>query len=276
MPKHFAQDAPKPKKKKGAKAALLLVMVVLIGVLGFSVYKFLSEYIPQQQEQNRFSELRDLIGEDEYEDATEDDSDPSQPTTTPKVKKSKYEKLFGMNEDMRGWLKVDGTQIDYPVMKNDLEDGEYYLHRDFDGYYSFAGCLFIGKNCDYDSDIFIIYGHNMLNGSMFGALHNFSDWDFAKKHKDIEFDTKNERRVYRVFGAFWSKAFYEDEPGFRYYEAVGDYDEYSYNNILWSFENMMAVRLDYEPKYPDQIMLLSTCSYNEANGRFVVAAYRIK
>lgn len=273
MPKHAAPEAPK--KKKGIRIALILFMVVLIGVLGFSVYKFLSEYIPQQREQNRFAELRDLIEEDEYEDPSDPSSDPSE-SGTPKVKTSKYKKLFAMNEDMRGWIKVNGTQIDYPVMKSDLEDGEYYLHRDFDGDYSFAGCLFIGKYCDYDSDIFIIYGHNMLNGSMFGELHDFSDEDFAKKHMDIQFDTKNERRVYRVFGAFWSKAFYEDEPGFKYYEAVGNYDEDSYNNILWSFESMMAMRLDYEPKYPDQIMLMSTCSYNEANGRFVVAAYRIK
>lgn len=273
------------KNKRSMKSKITLgVIVVLIGVLGFSLYQFLSVYIPQQREQRRFDELRDLIGEDEYEPApigTEgsDSTDPSAnaipdaPSPTV-VKTSKYEHLFGMYEDMVGWLKVEGTAIDYPVMKTDREGGEYYLHRDVDGDYSFSGCLFIGDNCDADSDIFIIYGHNMNNGSMFGGLTDFGDSDYAYDHRDIRFDTLYDRRVYRVFAAFNASTYSEDEVAFKYYESVGKFDEAAYNDVLEQYRALSWVWLDEAPAYPAQIMLLSTC-YTDKE-RFVVAAYRIQ
>ena len=263
MPKHAAA-----KKKRSVKAyVFMLIIILLVGVLCFSTYKFFSEYIPQAREQERFGELRGLIGDD---DASSD--------ADGKLKSSKYEKLFGMNEDMRGWLKIDGTEIDYPVMKNDLEDGEYYLHRDFDGNSSFAGCLFFGINCDEDSDISIIYGHNMNNGSMFGKLTSYADKAYAEEHRYISLDTKDESRVYKVFASFSAKAYAEDDTSgdFKYYENVGDISEEQYSYILDRYKEMSDVWMDDVPEYPEKILLLSTCSYHTDNGRFVVAAYRVK
>ena len=274
------KHAEKMNKRSVKSKVLLLIIFMLIGVLGFSVYQFLSEYIPQQREQQHFSDLRDLIGEDVYEDVGDDVSDPSAPgastgDTVKVLKQSKYDQLFGRYDDMCGWIRIDDTPIDYPVMKSDLEDGEYYLHRDVDGDYSFAGCLFIGNNCNDDSDIFIVYGHNMNNGSMFGTLTDFGYADFVRTHRDIYYDTKDERRVYRIFASFEAMTYNaDDKTSFKYYANVGDLDSQTYYDTLNQYRSLSWVWMDEAPEYPKQIMLLSTC-YTDKE-RFVVAAYRVK
>ena len=251
---------------------LIVAMVVLVGALGFSLWQFLSVYIPQQKEQERFAELRELI----EEPATEQEAptDASGETTAPKG--PSYSKLFALNPDMRGWLRIPDTAVDYPVMKNDSERGEYYIHRDFDGNYSFAGCLFIGLNCDEDSDIFVIYGHNMNNGSMFGDLDRYSSSDYARDHRDIYFDTADESRVYRVFSVFRTQVYDKDSTAFKYYESIGDFAEEEYNDVAEQLGYLSMTDTGETPEYPAQIMLLSTCAYHTDEGRFVVAAYRIK
>ena len=117
----------------------------------------------------------------------------------------------------------------------------------------------------------------MNNGSMFGSLAEYSDVNYAKAHRDITFDTKNERRIYRVFTAFQGEIYPKEaayDSYFKYYESIGDYDEEGYNNVLDHYRGMAYYWMDDAPKYPDQIMILSTCYYD--NVRFVVAAYRIK
>lgn len=274
-----------PVKKKNIKSKIvLLVIFILIGVIGFAAYKFLSESIQLNHEKEQFDSLRDLIVEDDpQEEATDPDPDSTSPDGTSAgaavkaVRNRNYDKLFAMNEDMRGWMWIDDSAIDYPVMKNDLENGEYYLHRDFYGDYSYAGSLFIGRGCDYDSNIFIVYGHNMNNGSMFGTLMEYSDYSYAMSHRDIHLDTKTEHRVYRVFAAFDGEI-YPDSPKydgyFKYYENIGDFGEDYYYSILNTYRGMSYYWTDDAPSYPDQIMLMSTCYYD--NVRFVVAAYRVK
>ena len=84
----------------------------------------------------------------------------------------KYAKLHTENEDMVGWLEIPGTSINYPVMQE--AGNEYYLHHDFYGEEDRHGCLFVKDIADVDTpgDCFIIYGHNMKDGTMFGDLEN--------------------------------------------------------------------------------------------------------
>ena len=272
------------KNRRVRSRILLVVILLLVGVLGFSLYQFLSVYIPQQKEQQHFAELRELISEDVYEYVYED-PDPDDTGATPDspdekkepkkvLKKSKYEELFKRYGDMCGWLRIDDTPVDYPVMKSDREEGEYYLHRDVDGDYSFAGCLFCGVNCDPSSDIFIVYGHNMNNGSMFGCLTDYGSESFVRSHRDIHFDTKDERRVYRVFAAFQATAYSKDDKVYKYYDHVGTMDEDAYRTAVDYYRSLAYVWTGDPPAYPTQILLLSTC-YTDKE-RFVVAAYRIE
>lgn len=262
MPKHAAQQ----NNRKAKLIVVLSILLILIGVMGFAAYQFISESVQLRKEQEKFGDLRELIGDDVYDEGSDGT-----------ISKSKYDALLTRNSDFQGWLKVNGTAIDYPVMQNCLENGEYYLHRDFDGDYSFAGCLFIGQSCDVNSDVFIIYGHNMKNGSMFACLTDYADYDYARKHIYITFDTVDERRTYRVFAAFAATIYpvgEEYDEYFRYYRSVGQIGLSEYQYVLDQYYSMADVWMDQAPQYPDQIMLMSTCFGDRE--RYVVAAYRIK
>ena len=272
----------KKKKYRLIYLSILLLAIILIGVLVFSLYHLYTEYLPQQKEIQRFSELSEIAHGGDT-DATDDtDSDPEQQNTIEttstgaKVPHYTLEQLFSMNSDMAGWLTIPDTVVDYPVMYTP-DDVERYLHMDFDGYYSFSGCLFIGDNCDVDSDAFVIYGHNMNNGSMFGSIDYYTSYEYWLSHPDVILKTKDETRLYKIFAAFATKVYDADDDAddFRYYDAVGKRTEQQYNADVKDILALSCIDCGVKPDYPAQIVYLSTCAYHEENGRFVLAAYRI-
>lgn len=243
------------KGNKLKKAAFVSLVIICIAVLVVSLYQGLVIYIPQKQEQHRFTELRQLVDSGEEYDG------------------SKYDEIAKMNSDFKGWLKIEDTKIDYPVVKPSEEEPEYYLHRDFDKNYSFSGTPFIGAGADENSDSFIIYAHNMKTDTMFGKLDDYADSQWATAHKDIVFETQSERRVYRVFAVFQTKVGAADE--FKYYEKVGELSDGEYNALVDEIKGVSKTDIGESPDEKAQILMLSTCSYHTQNGRFVVAAYRI-
>ena len=265
------------------KIILVLLAVICAAVLVYSLYQGLIIYIPQKQEQHRFSELQQIAEQENREE--KDRTEPSQGDNgRPQNESSStsageagqqlhFDDIAKINSDFRGWLRIDDTIIDYPVVKSPESDPEYYLHRDFDKNYSFSGTPFIGAGADENSDAFVIYAHKMNNGSMFGTLDDYSHTDWAKQHADIEFDTPDEHRVYRVFAAVQTQVGGEDE--FKYYEKTGKLSDKEYNAFVKELRDISVIDIDDCPTNKKQILMLSTCSYHTENGRFVVAAYRI-
>lgn len=186
----------------------------------------------------------------------------------------KYQELSSMNPDFAGWLKIDGTMVDYPVMYTP-EDIQYYIRRDFYGKDSVSGTPFIGDSCDADSPSVIIYGHNMKNGSMFGSLDRYAEKSYWEEHKELQFDTPEEVRRYEVFAAFRTRLLNDGEEGFRYYEYVGNLGKEAFDDFVREAAAASAYDTGIVPEYGDQLVILSTCSYHTANGRFVVAARRL-
>lgn len=266
------------KNKRVRSLILILSIIILAGVLAFSLYQALAIYIPQKREQDRFSELRELVRKNPADQPTDSEGNPAK-TDENGEGRIDLVTLTVYNDEAVAWLKVNDTQIDYPVMKSPDDDPEYYLHRDFDRSYSFSGCLFVGQHCTTESDVFVIYGHNMNNGSMFGELDYYSDPNFASAHQDMMLDTMTEHRIYRVFAAFSTQVYDEDDEDYddvyKYYNSVGDFDEAGYHSVVNSIQSLSQIDIGNQPQYPAQIMLLSTCAYHTEEGRFVVAAYRI-
>ena len=268
------------------KRSLIFVIpaVLLVGLLCYAVINALCIYIPQENAQKSFRDLKESVRIAEDDDAGEG-KEASSAADTPRTDDAdrqnsidhyQFEKLDSVNHDYVGWLTVDDTLIDYPVMKSSEEDPEYYLYRDFYGNDSVSGCLFIGEGCNSDSKSFVIYGHNMNNESMFGALDEYYDYDYAQKHQDIHFYVNGEDRSYRVFAAFQTKVYQDRDDVFKYYEAVGDLSREEYESTVETVRSLSEPKLPDAPKYPAQLMFLSTCSYHTDDGRFVTAAYRIK
>ena len=139
------------------------------------------------------------------------------PIQTP-VMLSEYAVLYEENPDIIGWLSIEGTNIDYPVMQTP-EDEQYYLYRDFYGEENRNGSLIMdtdstvgvgSKEQEYiggtsPSTNLIIHGHTMKSGLMFGKLSLYEDEVYGKEHNIICFDSLYEKREYELIAVFRSR-----------------------------------------------------------------------
>ena len=191
------------------------------------------------------------------------------------VQKS-FASLYRKNQDFIGWLSIEDTNIDYPVMQTP-EDEEYYIHRDFYGAYSSAGTLFVDldSNVQKPSDNIIIYGHNMKTGKMFHDLLKYENEAFYKNHKYIQFDTIYGNGTYEVIAAFRTHILAEGEEGFRYYQFFNMEDETVFNQYVSGCKALTGYTIETGASYGDSLLTLSTCAYHTDNGRFVVVAKKI-
>ncbi|NLF79752.1 MAG: class B sortase [Clostridia bacterium] len=187
-----------------------------------------------------------------------------------------YAALYAENSDLVGWLKLDGTKIDYPVLQN-KQDPEYYLHRGFDKNYLYAGALFLDAKNDIllPSANFLIYGHNMKNGSYFGQLPKYLDRAFFDQQPIFQFDTIYETGDYEVIAVVLTKIYNQDEDAFKYYKWALIDNEADFNYYV---ENMKALSVYDTGKsavWGEQLITLSTCYYQTENGRCVVVGRKI-
>lgn len=196
---------------------------------------------------------------------------PEGPSETERIL-AEYAALARENSDMTGWLWIDGTSIDYPVMHTP-EVPEYYLRRGFDKKRAVSGTLFMDAKCSAEGGCALIYGHHMKDGSMFGDLDEYQTLEYAKAHPIIHFDTLEELREYEVIGAFFSRIYRVEETGvFRYYQYTDLSDPERFEEYLSQVRSSSLYDTGVEASFGDRILTLSTCSYHTSNGRFVVVA----
>ena len=180
-----------------------------------------------------------------------------------------------MNKDLIGWLKIADINIDYPVMQTN--DNSYYLDHNFDKKYDKNGCLFLDYQCDVINRNMnlIIYGHNMQSGKMFGSLSKYSSEEYYKEHPKFEFDTIYEKGAYEIVYVFRSKIYNEDTVVFKYYQFLDAQSEKEFDSNMAEMAKISLYDTGITPKYGDELLTLSTCDYQENNGRFVIVARKI-
>lgn len=190
---------------------------------------------------------------------------------------SKYKDLYSKNKNLIGWLKIDDTNIDYPVVKSVNGDGSFYLDHNFDGKDDKNGTLFMDDFCNPEkpSDNLIIYGHNMKSGLMFGSLTSYKSKSFYEKHKRVKFDTIFKEGVYEVVFAFPSKVYDQSEITFKYYQFIEPNSKEEFDSGINEMRNLSLYDTEASVEYGDKLLTLSTCDYDEANGRFVVVCKRV-
>lgn len=185
----------------------------------------------------------------------------------------KYAALHKENNDLAGWLAIDGMKIDYPVMQ--CEDDEYYLHHDFYGKDSGYGCLFVKERADLDAGTnFIIYGHNMKDGSMFGDLDLYLKESFYKEHPAVSFDTLYEERSYDIIAVFRSQVYNADDDVFKYYQFYEAETQEEFDDFYSNIKKLSIYDTGVEAQFGDTFLTLSTCAYHVKDGRLVVVAKR--
>ena len=133
------------------------------------------------------------------------------PTPTPQPPKilEKYNDILKINPYVSGWLTIDDTLIDNPVVYTP-QDQNYFLHKAIDGSDESKGTLFIAVNWGDGLNQTLIYGHNMKDGTAFGSLLKFADESYGMNHHTIQFDTLYEEKEYELYGAFYSQIAVED------------------------------------------------------------------
>ena len=186
----------------------------------------------------------------------------------------KYVPVLAENSDFVGWLSIDGTQINYPVVQTP-DATNYYLKRNFQKQHSNYGTPYVQENCDIDlSDNIVIYGHNMRDGSMFADLCKYEDEDFYKTHKVIRFDTLSDYGEYEIVAAFKTVAYSDD--GFKYYHFVNAESRAEFDAFVKKCKALADYDTGVGAKYGDKLLTLSTCEYSRENGRMVVVAKLVK
>lgn len=186
-----------------------------------------------------------------------------------------YETLYNKNRSLIGWLKIDDTNIDYPVMQT--ANNEYYLDHNYSQEYDKNGSLFLDKDCDvvHRSTNLIIYGHHMKSGKMFGNLNKYSSEDYYKNHSTIQFDTIYEKGTYEVMYVFRSRIYNEDEVVFKYYQFLDATSEKEFESNMQEMAALSLYDTGVTASYGDELLTLSTCDNSETDGRFVVVAKRV-
>lgn len=187
-----------------------------------------------------------------------------------------YKTLYEKNKKLIGWLKIDDTIIDYPVMQT--SDNEYYLEHNFNQEYDKNGSLFLDCDCSVypQSTNLIIYGHHMKSGKMFGQLQKYAKESYGEKHSKIQFDSIYEKAEYQVMYVFRSQVYNEDDLVFKYYQFINANSEEEFNSYMKEMEAMSLYDTGVTASYGDSLLTLSTCDHSQTDGRFVVVAKRIK
>jgi len=173
-------------------------------------------------------------------------------------------KTFG-NDDIVGYLKIDGTSIDYPVCQ--AKDNEYYLDHDVYRKASALGALFLdmSNSPDFTDKNSVIYGHNMKSDTMFHALRYYVDKSFYEQHKTITLATRYGYTEWEIFAA------YSTTTDFNYIQTEFN-GEADFARLLDQFVSKSAYDTGVAVTAADTVLTLSTCNNITDNGRIAVNA----
>lgn len=186
-----------------------------------------------------------------------------------------FKNLLNRNQKLIGWVKIDDTNIDYPVMQTD--DNEYYLSHNLNQEYDKNGSIFLDKDCEieYPSTNLILYGHHMRNGQMFGGLDQYENEDYWREHPYIQFDTLYDKGTWQVMYVFRSRVYRQEEIVFKYYQFIDANSEREFDSNMQEMAALSLYDTGVTAQYGDRLLTLSTCDYEEDDGRFVVVAKKV-
>lgn len=231
-------------------------------VFAVSLFMVVRILVQGGQEQAAFDRLSASLEQPESADGQEPE-------------KSPYADLKAQNPDFFGWISIEGTHIDYPVMFTP-DDPEQYLRRAFDGSSSQSGVPFLSADCFAGGGNWLIYGHNMKNGSMFADLLNYAREDFWQAHPLIQFDTLEEEGTYEVVAAFYARVYTEGKSGFAYYAYTDISRQADFEAYLAQVSGAALYDTGVQAQYGDQLITLSTCTNRSQDERFVVVGRQIQ
>lgn len=249
-------------------------MIFSIILLSVSIYFLMGLYAQEKKDDSVQERLKEIYEDDNGAQELTEGEDSLAGKSVPFVVDAGLLALHEENPDCIGWLRIEGTVIDYPVMYHPAEEN-YYLHRDFYGEYSANGCLFLSELCNSKtSDNLIIYGHHMNSGKMFAALDQYKDVQFYREHPLISYNTLEGEETYQVFAVFCTPVYTGND--FPYYTFTKAEDAEEYQEYIDAVKGRSLYDTGTSAVFGDKLLTLSTCEYSQKNGRIVVVAKEIK
>lgn len=186
-----------------------------------------------------------------------------------------YDEYADANPDYIGWLYLADTKIDGPVVQSEQDGNGYweYLYKDFYGNDKFAGTLFMDKACsiqDPVTDNWLIYGHNMNDGSMFGTLKYYRDEAFFQAHPTFTFITRESVETFEILGVVQSWVSDVPQGQFEYFYFFDAEDEGEFDAFVQQVKDNALYETGVEAEYGDQLITLSTCDSWHEEGRLAL------
>lgn len=260
--------------KRSKKAALILLSAMILSIAATGC-----------EEKKESSQAADVMEPTEQatEPPVEKLPDITDFSAEPNGMLGRAKSLLAINNDVVGYINIDGTDVNYPVVQ--CEDNSYYMDTDIYGNYLDSGSIFM----DY-RDIFVpdeskqsqqivLYGHNMLNGTKFSSLHRYrQDDSFYEKYPIIDFNTNYVEDKYVIIAYFttygdYGESAYGEE--FAYWD-MENMDEKEFNEFMKTVKERSFISPDIDVKYGDQLLTLQTCHLDVDNSRLLVIGRRLR
>ena len=234
----------------------IIIAVVFTVVLSVSTFFIIRNHIDSAKQNEVYDNLAEIV-EDEPPKENEGVT-----FSEDKDYFAEYLELYRQNEDMVGWIKVEDTNINYPVVQS-VNEPNFYLKHKFDKTYSAYGCPYVQENCDVQkpSDNIIIYGHHMNDGSMFTGLMKYRNKSFWEGHKTITFDTLTDRHQYEVIAVFKTVVYTNSSDSFKYYEFTDAENAAEFDAYVAKCKELSLYDTGVSAEYGDKLISLSTCEY---------------
>ena len=187
-----------------------------------------------------------------------------------------FQKLQAQNHDIQAWIQICGTAVNAPVMQTP-EQPEYYLHRNLKKQEESRGLPFLdAKSSLKKSKNYLVYGHNMRDGTAFAGLLGYLNKSFCIQHPIIHFDTPYGIGDYRVVTVFRSKIYTTDSKAFKYYQYADIETKTAFNTYIKNVQKRAEYDTGVTASDGDQLLTLSTCYKYVENGRLVIVAKKVK
>ena len=242
------------------KITKIVLLLICASVFIFSAYK-IYDYIAQESANRGLNNelLEKAVTEIPNVNVIEDVNEIAEGENSTLPISVDFSALQKESKDIIGWLYIENSQINYPVVKS--VDNEYYLHRLINGEYNVAGSIFMDyrNSSNLQDNNTIIYGHNMKNDTMFGTLQEYKNQEYYEEHKNIYYFTPEKNYIIELFTGFTVSA---DSDIYN----LSTIDEKERKNLIENSD----FKADVELNENDKIITLSTCAYEYEDARYMV------
>ena len=258
------------------KTVLVLITFALVIAVAGSGFWLVHYFIDSREQRQTYETLaEEFVLEStptpesttpaENSSPTENSSEPAESvslTTAPP--RHDFAALAAENSDCVGWVTIPDTGIDYPIMWTP-DDPEQYLRRDFYGNSASGGTPFLDRRnlAEAENQNLIVYGHNMMDGSMFKPLINYLDADFQAAHRDIFLELNGKQYHYEVLAVVETSV---DSPLYRYTELGDAEKESAFRSTLFGAADLEVIH------HTEGYLTLSTCNDQGGDSRVLVIA----